>query len=1092
MPTNKQSGAALLAFLLIIVTGASYALVRELNASIRRANNGVETAQSLYEAKNALLGWAISHPTYPGTLPMPDRNGDGDYDGDSDCYNGGAIGNNLLLGKLPWREVSSPCKDAAVLPGLRTYALDSSGEQLWYAVSHNLIYETPEYPLISMALLDKNTDWITVRDKNGNVISDRVAFVVIAPGFTNENQDRSSATPAASNYLDSITIGGTCSAGVVTGGTTYDHSDTTNLEYVIYPDAALTDDDCDNFNDQLVFVTIDELMAGLKKRVLSEVSNMLSKYHNTNGALPWLTQFADPKSDIKALEGMTTSSSSNLIDTNMDFSKWGVNAGDIVWNLTDGSRGIVTAVSVNTLTIGAGLFMGVNNAFAIDDEYYVEIKDLSSALNGTATAGSSSFILEDTNSNFEVLDVRIGDVVENITDDSAGIVVSIDNDELTVKELVGGANNTFTNGNVYKLRSNTGTTGANPLILIDANTDFISMGVKEGDLVVNITDSSYGRVATGGVAINELTVDELLHGTTNTFSANDAYAIPRFNGATNTRRGLFSFHKPGEVFHTGFSVDWQAKASDGSTVTSTQPATDPKSLYAGTSNGIKEWVERSESNNSATITVDETDGQCIWVNSTVADCTGVYIDTVFLSGTATSESGEYFYDTSQDFDDAGVYEGDKVENLTNGKKGLVDSASSTGIHFADIFGETAFSITAGDQYRISIASKRTQHTADGNTDTSIYRVYDTQLSSDMSAEFFISGPATAGSTGLVLVDANVDFIALGMEVGKLVYSNGSYGLISSVDSATQLTVNPFLGSPDISFTAGNSYQLVRATSSKITIDDSVVENNSSDGVGLITNFGYNHSMNGYFFEYSPLNGGSENNIDPGDSYNILYDYVDRREYEFKVRINSASSASGGFDEITSNNIRRRNVCLGYDIDCSGSGSNTTIPGDSVIPMVTIRDYNSSDVLVGDARTIVPSAGSTGRVKITGINFLQSENYGDIPGWFVDNNWHQYIYIAYSAGEQPGVGTACTTSFDCLVLNIATNVSNNVRALVMLSGEELSGETWTTGSIGDYVDLTENTDADDIFEKQSLSSTFNDSIRVAISCPSDISKLCWSG
>jgi hypothetical protein len=78
-----------------------------------------------------------------------------------------------------------------------------------------------------------------------------------------------------------------------------------------------------------------------------------------------------------------------------------------------------------------------------------------------------------------------------------------------------------------------------------------------------------------------------------------------------------------------------------------------------------------------------------------------------------------------------------------------------------------------------------------------------------------------------------------------------------------------------------------------------------------------------------------------------------------------------------------------------------------------------------------------------------------------------------------------------VLNVGTNVNDNIRALVMISGEELSGQAWTNGSIGNYFDPAENMDVDDVFEKQSSSSSFNDNIRVAISCPSDATKLCWS-
>ena len=58
------------------------------------------SSAALAEARQALTSWAVNHPYNPGTLPMPDRNGDGNYDGDADCFNG-VINNNLLLGMLP-------------------------------------------------------------------------------------------------------------------------------------------------------------------------------------------------------------------------------------------------------------------------------------------------------------------------------------------------------------------------------------------------------------------------------------------------------------------------------------------------------------------------------------------------------------------------------------------------------------------------------------------------------------------------------------------------------------------------------------------------------------------------------------------------------------------------------------------------------------------------------------------------------------------------------------------------------------------------------------------------------------------------------
>ena len=90
-PATRQSGATLLMLMLILVMGASYILVKQLNASVRRATDGVETAKALSRAKNALMGWAINHPINPGTLPFPDRRETSNpkYDGDIDCLSPG-------------------------------------------------------------------------------------------------------------------------------------------------------------------------------------------------------------------------------------------------------------------------------------------------------------------------------------------------------------------------------------------------------------------------------------------------------------------------------------------------------------------------------------------------------------------------------------------------------------------------------------------------------------------------------------------------------------------------------------------------------------------------------------------------------------------------------------------------------------------------------------------------------------------------------------------------------------------------------------------------------------------------------------------
>jgi len=55
--SRKQSGAVLLAFMLILVTGTSYLLLSKFNANIIRVGAEERTRQALNQAKQALIGY---------------------------------------------------------------------------------------------------------------------------------------------------------------------------------------------------------------------------------------------------------------------------------------------------------------------------------------------------------------------------------------------------------------------------------------------------------------------------------------------------------------------------------------------------------------------------------------------------------------------------------------------------------------------------------------------------------------------------------------------------------------------------------------------------------------------------------------------------------------------------------------------------------------------------------------------------------------------------------------------------------------------------------------------------------------------------
>ncbi|HWT29305.1 MAG TPA: hypothetical protein VN084_07315, partial [Methylophilaceae bacterium] len=241
------------------------------------------TTQALNGAKEALIAWAVSHSDYPGQLPWPDRNGDGNYDGGSDCATT-SFSTSMFIGQLPISTSTNPCIN---YPGMGSDFLDGAGNRLWYAVSRNLVrnYQSGTNPIINPGIIDSPTySWMRVLDRNGNLISDRVPAVIIAPGLPLPNQDRA-GVPDATEYLDSLQIGATVYSN--------QDDDSDNEDFIMAPDSAHHPGSDGTyqapyyFNDRLVYITIDELMAATEKRVAAEVKAALNSYRSTYGAYPY-------------------------------------------------------------------------------------------------------------------------------------------------------------------------------------------------------------------------------------------------------------------------------------------------------------------------------------------------------------------------------------------------------------------------------------------------------------------------------------------------------------------------------------------------------------------------------------------------------------------------------------------------------------------------------------------------------------------------------------------------------------------------------------------------------------------------------------
>ncbi len=263
--SHHQSGAALLAFMLIVISVSSFMLVSELNANIQIATGEEETRTVLNFAKQALIGYAITYPDKinseegPGYLPCPDTDNDGDSEGS--CSSGG----NTTTGRFPYETLEME------------ELTDSDGEHLWYVLSDNFRNNPKLTPL--------NSDTPGELSVNG---TDDIVAVIIAPGEPVSGQTRNNtALKSVANYGSSTVAN-------------FLEDDNADLDLDFVTSAT------GEFNDRLVTITRAELMNAVEKRVLGEVSQKLNDHKDTYSAVPWLSSFTDPASSAFRAQISTT------------------------------------------------------------------------------------------------------------------------------------------------------------------------------------------------------------------------------------------------------------------------------------------------------------------------------------------------------------------------------------------------------------------------------------------------------------------------------------------------------------------------------------------------------------------------------------------------------------------------------------------------------------------------------------------------------------------------------------------------------------------------------------------------------------------
>jgi hypothetical protein len=1135
----------MLIFMLLLVAAASYALITKLNASRKPYVRDLVTNQALAEAKQALISYAVTYPEEhnndfgPGYLPCPDRNKDGEADGA--CAIAGPT--NFTIGRFPWKT-------------LKTNDLkDSSGERFWYVLSENYRNNPKLEPLNSETQGQLSIDIDADGDIDAADINDVVA-IIIAPQEAINNQTRdASETDIAleiANFLEDE-------------NNNFDNDfvvskwDIVNEQYTI--------------NDRLVYITRSELMEQVEKRILGDAKQILSNYFATYNAYPWLSPFADPKTVEKRLIGNHSGANDQLIsltDSSASFTQWGVTSGDTVWNITDGSYGVVTEVTPTTLTIGEGLNLGVDNHFDTNDEYYVDVSSYSNVFIGTATttSGSSNLTLEDTTKDFDALGVKVGDIVEIVADGSSGIINNVSSTELTVSSL-SGATNIFSNGVTYRIRTSMGRattdSDANGLTLEDTNVDFTVMGIRLGDLIRNLTDGSYGTVT--NVTANRLTVSELVLGTNNVFTKDDYYTLPRFNSVTDTRKGLLGFYEIGESQESKFNIDWSAQEVNGAAVsiysTGNHPSYD---------NSITQFVQAS-TGTLGTVTVDN--GNCSWIQPKIIECKAGYTH-ASIQGTVSSGTGSgsnFFKDSSKNFGNLGVSPGDIVLNYDDEDPVITGTAEvgSSGTTLVDV---GAFStLSSSNNYNLLVQNDdmagKAQAILSEVVDNDTIKVIDYVGESGAGTVTFNPGDDyTVYSARRLVVDDVPDSETI--QVNRLTSAS------PDLDTGEFYGIKSATGKLSGTATGGSSGTLLEDTGQNfnaIQIGD-VVFNNNDNAWGQITNVDVvAKTITAQLYRSD----GSTRSFSNGETYDIYYSYVNTRNYKFALRF------SGDLISQEVNELRYRDVCLGYT-NCTGSSSNVSLPyydlgissaatagsvglilndsainflnygiksGDTVFnitdgsngivdtvgtnqiivkslaggtnvfsvgdsyrisrPMITIEDYDSNNNLIGNATVTIPNGGATGSINISNIQYqLHSEGVdlngdgdyndagdvqNDIPDWFINNDWHKLVYVAFSSGDAPNTGVDCAAGSNCLTVNFAAASNDDVNALVIAAGAETNkildstcsalvstAQDRTNGTINEYFESENCDQSDDLFQEQMKTDTYNDQVLIIRTSP----------
>ena len=251
-PQTAQDGIALIAVLTLLTLVGLSLFLGQFSVAQYQARRIQATSRALAEAKDALIGDAISTTSVSDAayLRLPDV---GQTEGVAALNFLGNAKDLSVLGKFPWKT-------------LRTEVLrDGNSECLWYVVSGRYKI-TPSTDVLNW----DTPGQIDIIDVNGNVITTGLAALLVAPGSPIDEQSRALSNPDytqcggnydSRNYLDTYNA-----FNAVAGEVNYFASSTNGLVASTKDNKRFVMTHSEHYNDNFLQITPDDVFRHLIRR----------------------------------------------------------------------------------------------------------------------------------------------------------------------------------------------------------------------------------------------------------------------------------------------------------------------------------------------------------------------------------------------------------------------------------------------------------------------------------------------------------------------------------------------------------------------------------------------------------------------------------------------------------------------------------------------------------------------------------------------------------------------------------------------------------------------------------------------------------